>query len=318
METELKEIANAISNLATVNPVKDYLFPLTIVLLGGLVAHFSAAYLRYLDAQKEKLDIANEWILGLQSAFNSLVAIKGNYFGKLTDQPLQRAGVFPEIIGSSQTLDLRVSKLSFIVPSTDEYSEEYNLHTNPAYVSGLQHNYNLLINSLNQRNILCSKILPILGHHYSTEGVHLDLNLDQIFEVIPPSEFFGYIQLTEQIIKFTDELLIAIHNFLCEFPDICRFSIDTKRVRHYRKILEIYYDRMDLLKESVAVDYGSLAELFQVTEEEARERFNTGYENQPGPIVKTTDMLKNPSVNQAIERYRLNELIKERHRYWWR
>jgi hypothetical protein len=144
------------------------------------------------------------------------------------------------------------------------------------------------------------------------------LRLEQIYQVVSRSEFLGYVQITEQIIKTTDELLIAIHNFLCEFPDICRFSIDTKRIKHYRKVVEIYYDRMDLLKNSQPVSYSALAELFVVTEEEARERFTTGYENQPRPIEKTTEMLNNLGVNQAIERHKLNESIKKRHRYWWR
>ncbi|MAK42609.1 MAG: hypothetical protein CMN80_00440 [Spongiibacter sp.] len=317
MEAELKEIASAINELSTVNPVKDYIFPLAIVLIGGLVAHFSAAYLRYLDAQKEKLDIANDWILGMQQAFNSLMAIKGNYFGKLTDAPLQRAGAFPEVIGSSQTIDLKMNKLSFIVQPLEEFSEEDNFHMNPAYISGLQHNYNLLINMLQRRNMLAAQIIPTLGQHYSTRGVHLDLELEQIYQVIPPSEFLGYVQLTEQIIKSTDELLIAIHNFLCQFPDICKLSIDTQRIKHYRKVVEIYYDRMDLLENSPTVNYGALAKLFRVTEEEVRERFSTGYENQPVPIEKTTESLKNPGVDDAIKKHKLNDSIKKRHRYWW-
>jgi hypothetical protein len=318
MDTELQEIVNAIDNIGTINPVKDYVFPLAIVLIGGLVAHFSTAYMRYLDAQKEKLDIANDWILGLQQAFNSLIAIKGNYYGKLTAAPLQRVGAVPEIIGSSQPLELQMNKLSFIVQSKDDFLEEYNFHMNPSYLSGLQHNYNLLINTLHKRNMLAAQIIPILGRHYSTGGSHLEASLEEINKVVNPAEFLGYIQLTEQIIKTTDEILIAIHNFLCEFPDICRYAIDTKRIKHYRKVIECHYDQMELLEKSVPVNYGALGRLFKVTEEEARERFTSGYENQSAPIVKTTEMLRNPDVDQAIERHKLNESINKRHRYWWR
>ncbi len=318
MEAELQEISNAIKDLSTINLVKDYIFPLAIVLIGGFVAHFSAAYLRYLDAQKEKLDIANEWILGLQQAFHSLIAIKGNYFENLTHKPIQRAGAFPEIISSSKTIELQTNKLSFIVQSIDDYSGENNFHMNPAYIAGLQSNYNTLLNTLHERNMLAAKILTILAQEYSAKGPHLDLQLEQIYQVINPSEFLGYIQLTEYIIKSTDELLIAIHNFLCEFPDICRYSIDTKRIKHYRKVIEVYYDRMDLLEKSPTVNYSELAALFQVTEKEARERFSTGYENQPGPIEKTTESIKSQSVNQAIEKYKLNKSIEIRHRYWWK
>lgn len=317
MDTEVKEIVDAINNIGTTNIVKDYIFPLAIILLGGFVAHFSTAYMRYLDAQKEKLDIANDWILGLHQAFTSLIALKSNYMGKLTEAPLQRAGAFPQIINSSQSIELPINKLSFIVQTENEFFEEYNFHMNPSYISGLQSNYNLLISILQQRNILASQILPILGENFSTQGTHVDASLDEIFKVVNPPEFLGYIQITEQIIKLTDELLIAIHNFLCEFPDICRYSIDIDRVKHYRKIIVSHYDHMELLEKSVPVNYGTLAELFNLPEEQVVERFSTGYENQSEPIEKTTQMIKNLSVNQAIERHKLNESIKRRHRYWW-
>lgn len=318
MEAELKEIAVAINNMGTTDLIKDYIYPLVIVIIGGLVAHFSTAYLRYLDAQKEKLDIANDWALGLQQAFNSLIAIKSNYLGKLTDEPLQRAGVFPEIIGSSKPLELQMNKLSFIVQSKDDYLEEYSFNMNPSYISALQQNYNLLINSLHKRNILAAQITPVLGQHYSVEGGHLEVNLEEIYLVINPVEFLGYIQLTEQIIKSTDELLIAIHNFLCEFPDVCKYVIDTNRIKHYRKVIECHYDKMELLEKSVPVNYSALAGLFRVTEEEAKARFVTGYEDQRAPIEKTTDMLRNPGVNEAIKRHKRDMAIRKRHRYWWK
>ena len=74
---------------------------------------------------------------------------------------------------------------------------------------------------------------------------------------------------------------------------------------------------MDLLENSPTVNYGALAKLFRVTEEEVRERFSTGYENQPVPIEKTTESLKNPGVDDAIKKHKLNDSIKKRHRYWW-
>ena len=317
MHFEVKEVVDAINNMGTINPVKDYIYPLVIVLLGGLVAHFSTAYMRYLDAQKEKLDIANDWILGFQQAFNSLISIKDNYYKKLNDAPLQRVGAVSEIIGSSRPLELQMNKLSFVVQSKDEFLKDHNFHMNPSYISGLQHNYNLILKTLEKRNVLAERIIPTLGQYYSTGGSHLDASLEEIYKVINPAEFLGYVQLTEQLIKTTDEVLIAIHNFLCEFPDICRYSIDTKRIRHYRRVIEWRYDNMELLKKSVPVDYGKLAGLFKVSEEEARKRFSSGYEEQPDPIEQTTDMLRNSNVNHTIEKHSRDEVIRKRHRYWW-
>lgn len=318
MNSEIKEIVDAINNMGTINPVKDYMYPLVIVLFGGLVAHFSTAYMRYLDAQKEKLDIANDWNLGLQQVFDSLIAIKGNYYGKLTDDPLQRVSAVPNIIGSSRPLELQINKLSFIAQSKDELLEGYNFHRNPSYISGLQHNYNLLLEILEKRNVLAAQIVPDLGRHYSNGGSHFYASLEEIYRVTNQAEFLGYVQLTEQLIKTTDEILIAIHNFLCEFPDICRYAIDTKRIKHYKKVIECHYDKMEILEKSTPVDYVKLAELLMTSEEEARERFVSGYEEQSGPIEKTTDMLRSSGVNQAIAKHDRDKAIRNRHRYWWR
>lgn len=317
MDVEVNAVVDAINNISTTNPLKDYIFPLLIVLVAGFFAHFSTTYLRYLDAQKEKLDIANDWTLGLQEAFSSLMAIKQNYINKLTEAPLQRAGAFPQIIGSSKLLELQVNKLSFVVQTKDDFLVAKNHHMSPAYISALQSNYNLLINTLGKRNQIAEQILPILGQHFAARGSYLEVSLEEIYQAVSPSEFLGYIQLTEQVIKTTDELVIAIHNFLCEFPDICRYAIDIKRVKHYRSIIEWHYDGIDDLKKSTPVNYGALAELFIVDEQQAKERFSSGYEDIE-PIEKTTEMLSNPNVNQAIEKYRKDEAIKKHHRFWWR
>jgi hypothetical protein len=317
MDVEVKAVVDAINNISTTNTLKDYIFPLLIVLAGGFFAHFSTTYLRYLDAQKEKLDIANDWILGLQEAFNSLVAIKQNYIHKLSEAPLQRAGKFPQIISSSKLLKLQVNKLSFVVQSKDDFLVAVNNHMSPGYISALQSNYNLLVNTLEKRNQIAGRILPILEQHFPARGSHLEVTLEEIYQVVRPSEYLGYIQLTEQVIKTTDELVIAIHNFLCEFPDICRYAIEIKRVKHYRRIIEWHYDRMDILERSTPVNYSCLAELLAIDEQQAREKFSSGYEDIE-PIEKTTKMLKNPNVNQAIEKYNKDEAIKIHHRFWWR
>lgn len=317
MDVEIKAVVDAINSISAANTLKDYILPLAIVLIGGFFAHFSSAYLRYLDAQKEKLDIANDWILGLQQAFGSLMAIKQNYINKLTQAPRQRAGALPQMITSSKLLDLKMNKLSFVVQSKDDFLEAINIHMSPAYISALQSNYNLLINTYEKRNQIAEQIITILGRHYPTRGFQLDIDLEEIYKVVSPSEFLGYIQLTEQVIKSTDELLIAIHNFLCEFPDICRYAIDITRVKHYRGIIEWHYDGMDLLEKSIPVSYSALAELFMVDEDQARGKFFSGYEDIE-PIEKTTEILRNPSVNSSIEKYIKDEAIKNHHYYWWR
>ncbi|MBB6522420.1 hypothetical protein [Pseudoteredinibacter isoporae] len=318
MEPELRALLDVLEKSNSTNLVKDYILPLAIVFMGGVIAHISTSYMRYLDAQKEKIDIANDWILGFQQAFNSLIAIKSNYHNKLTASPLQRAGSFPRTIGSAKKLDLQVSKLSFIAQHTSDFSEIDNNHKNPSYISALQSNYNLLIEILIQRNKLSEEISSSLSKKISPDVSNTTLDLDEIYTEVSPLIFLRYIQLTEQAIKMTDELAIAIHNFLCKFTDICRYAIDTKRVKHYRRIMDVYYDHLELLNKSPDVDYDALGLLLGISAQLAKEKFVTGYEDQPKPIRKTTDMLKNPSVNQSIRQHKEDIAIEKHHKYWWK
>lgn len=318
MDNETKLIVDAINEMGTVDVVKDYIFPLLIVLFGGFFAHFSTTYMRYLDAQKHKLEIANDWILGLQDAFHSLITIKHHYYGKVSEYPVERTGVTPEIIISAKPLNLPVNKLSFIIQSKEDFLENPDDFMSPAYISTLQTNYNLLLSALHERNVLAGQIIPLLGRHYSSGGLVIKANLEQIYKVVNEADYLGYVQLTEHLIKTTDELIIAIHNFLCEFPDICRYAIDTQRIKHYGKVIECYYDHVHLLEKSTPVNIKSLAKLFNVSEQNIREKFVSGYEGQSEPIIKTVKSIKNHGVNEAIEKNTRDIKIKKHHRAWWK
>lgn len=319
MDIEVKAVVDAINNISTTNPLKDYMFPLLIVLIGGFFAHYSTTYLRYLDAQKEKLDIANDWILGLSQAFTSLKAIKSNYIGKLTDgAPLDRAVKFPQMINSYKLLELQINKLSFVAPKKDDDEEaRKNNHMNPEYISALQSNYNYLINTHEKRSQMAEQIIPIILKHRQAKGDISKISPDDIHQDESASDVIRYLQLNEHVIKYTDELLIAIHNFLCEFPDVCRYAIDIKRVKHHKGIIERYYDNMEDFKKSTPLSYSCLAKLFKCDKQQAISMFSTEYEDIE-PIEKTTEMLNNPNKSQEIEKDKKDKAIKKHHRIWWR
>lgn len=317
MEQQLRELTVAITEASNGNFIKDYILPLLVVLFAGTFAHFSTAFLRYRDAQKEKLKCANEWILGLQTAFNTLITIKRNYHGLISREPLNRACTIPQIIMYKEPIQMNVSVLSFVTLSAEEFKGEYDNHRNLSFISSLQENYNVILSILEKRNALLERYADSLDKAQKNQCN--GLTLDDMEKVMGSGDLAALVDMTEALIQFTDDLIIAIHNFLCEFPDICRLTIDIQRIKNTGNIVEHFYDNDGLLKHSPRMNVEAVANIISKPETEVQGRYIIfGEEGDLAPLKKNSSQINDKSdITKNIERYEFNRKVAKAHRFKW-
>lgn len=109
-----------------------------------------------------------------------------------------------------------------------------------------------------------------------------EVNREQIFKSVNPSEFIVLMDLTERAIKYTDDLIIEIKDFMTEFPEIGKSFINKKSLDNYGPVITYSAEGneklLTLIKKSPEVDYRMLADLLGETEEQVRSEYTTGYE----------------------------------------
>lgn len=286
MSPEIEPIVHAIESLRQeANPFKDYLFPIITgafsSLLGFVVAYFTLTYQENTQTQKDRIKTINDWMLLAEGASSSLVAIKANYHGKLGNNPFQRTLSTHSIIHSTRKLDVNLSSLSFIIPrKEDKKSQEIKWRQLPR-IRAMIENYNFIIELWDKRSEIERPIKEKLVKDYGTLAF-AEVNREQIFKSVNPSEFIVLMDLTERAIKYTDDLIIEIKDFMTEFPEIGKSFINKKSLDNYGPVITYSAEGneklLTLIKKSPEVDYRMLADLLGETEEQVRSEYTTGYE----------------------------------------
>ena len=142
-------------------------------------------------------------------------------------------------------------------------------------------NYNFIIELWNKRSELERPIKEKIIKDY-TNLVYAEVTRDQIFKSVSPADFIVLIDLTERAIKFTDDLVVELNDFMTEFPEIAKSLIKNKYIKQYGPIITYRADNnpklLALIDKTPDVDYTILAELFGETVEAVKKGYNTGYE----------------------------------------
>lgn len=286
MNEEIKALVNAIESLQQQsNPFKDYMLPVITgffsSILGALVAYFTLRHQDRINLEKERINTVNDWLLLVEGAMSSLVAIKSNYYEKLTSDPFQRTLVTPALIHSTKKLDKNISSLSFIIPKKDDKKTQTIKWQQLPRIRAMIENYNFIIELWNKRSELERPIKEKIIKNYSGLA-YVDVTREQIFVSVNPSDFICLIDLTENAVKITDDLIVEFNDFMEGFPGICKSLINEKYVKQYGPI--ITYNSKDnnkllaIIDKVPEVDYAILAELFGQSVEEVKNQYTTGYE----------------------------------------
>jgi len=286
MSEEIGAIVQAIEGLnPESNPFKDYVFPVITAflssLLGAFVAYFTIRHQDNVLSVKEKIGAMNDCSLSVENAMTSLVAIKNNYKDGLSNNPIQRALFIKSLVNDISRIEVNISTLSFIVPSKNDVSGQGEKWRSLPRIRSLVGNYNSLIDLWDKRKELERPIKERLVKAYGSNG-YAEMNVSQILSGVDSSDFVMLIDLTERAVKYTDELLIESGDFLDKFPKIGEKLISRNNRKKYGPLLAFTSKENKKLQEvfikTVEVDYLIVADLFGISEEDARKQYESGYE----------------------------------------
>lgn len=286
MNTETEQIIQAIQSLKQEsNLFKDYLFPILSAFfasfLGATAAYFSLKYHHYVETEKEKLDITNKWLLLAEEARSNLIAIKQNYHGTLNNHPIQRMLTIPAILFIAAPIAEDYSKLSFLIPK--EPSNSGPKWSQIPRIRAMIHNYNYLLELWRKRNEIERSIKEAILYQFPATP-HDAIDPDQVMGHADKSSLLLLIDLTEHVIRLTDDLLIEFNDFLSNFPDYVKTLINMKQLEQYGSVLSYSSNGNKKLStihaKSPEADYQPITELFGMTIEQLKQRHTTGYENK--------------------------------------
>ncbi len=286
MYNETEQIITAIQSLKQESSLfKDYIFPIVSAffasVLGAAAAYFSLKYHHDIETEKDKLDIANKWLLLAEEARSNLIAIKQNYHGTLKNHPVQRVLAIPTILFIAAPMTEDYSKLSFLVPKIP--SDKPTKWSQIPRIRTMIHNYNYLLELWHKRNDIERPIKEDIIQKLSTKTYDA-IDPDQAIKYADKTNLILLIDLTEHVIRLTDDLLVEFNDFLSNFPVYAETLINTKQLEHYGSVLTFSNNGnkqlMAILKKTSDVDYQSVTELFGMTVDQLKQRYTTGYENK--------------------------------------
>lgn len=274
--SEEQLIAEAILQLKQEsNVIKDYIFPIAMALfssfIGALAGYF--VYLRQekMAIEKRKLDIVNKWLMMAYQMHQQLIGIKEHYHRNLNTNPISRALSVPTILREHKTYSFEYYELAFMASSKD--SNKYNL----GKLGLIFDNYENLLVILNKRNEVNEEfkkqLLGIMGICSAVTTV----SEKDILNNNDPVLLSVLIDLTEFVLRYTDDLVIQLYNFLNEFPPEARKQIKLKNLKNYGGLLNFDLKSnsyiQELLKEAPLPNLKKIAEISGRTEEELMTRY---------------------------------------------
>lgn len=296
------------------NPLKDYFYPLVITFFGAFFAHYAVKYQNYIDAQRQKLETANNWVVTFQGVYEGLIAVKKTYAARINDDPLARTAAIQEQIHLPDKVNLDMGGLSFLVPDKEDECALNDKWRSLPRINSMLSNYNFLVGTWHRRNVLAAEIIPKIIREHGEQGV-ANMSLNKAIDCVGQEVFLPYMDLTEYIIKITDELLLETYDFVSNFEKSSRQCIDTFRVKDYGKLLS-YKNETEgakkLMKKCPEVNYQLLAALFSTPVERIKERYVTGYEDDS--IYEGEEI---GEVASNINKYKEEQLLKRKFRWWW-
>ena len=250
-------------------------------ILGGTIAFLTLKYQENLQIEKDKLDTVNKWTLIAEEALASLISLKHNYLGKLDDNPINRALKVPSIIHTTKEIHEDVVNLAFIVPKLNDLASQNIKWRKITLIRAMLKNYNFLIGVWNKRNEVDRPIKVALKERHP-ELSDIGVSKQEVIDCIGEIKLNELIDLTENVVNYTDALIIELHDFVVNFPIVVKPFIKTKKLKRYGEVLT-YSDVQtpalikSLPKES-EVNYNSLAEIFGEDAVKLKLDYSTGYE----------------------------------------
>lgn len=292
---------------------KDYVFPIASALftsiLGGWIAYFTLVYQERIRVVKERVDAANKCTFAVFDMFQTLITIKDLYRSKITSDYMQRAHAMTHVLLLSEKITVDLNALSFLIPDRDDVVEPassilnkmkniilsilsflkliddvksvggVNKWKDVSLIYALVKNYNNCLFFLNKRNIVFDKYVDSF---YSKKGyTHFrGLSASELIGVVGRHNLVDLVEITEQLIVLIDDLIVESNDFLGNFPDVIKSSIEPRLLAKsgvfVNKISE-NENSVDFLNYCPDVDKVTLSKLLGISPDEVATRYSTGY-----------------------------------------
>ncbi|NNH86572.1 hypothetical protein HLH13_02365 [Acinetobacter sp. ANC 4279] len=190
----------------------------------------------------------------------------------MNNDPYKRIFAVPSILLNEENFKFEYHELVFIS------AIQKKKWSNIPYLRTLFSNYPSLLSMWQMRNNLNDKIRSQIFEASNQNTAYIDLSDKQIQELANQSDLACLIDITEHVIRLTDDLIVEFHNFLNEFPEVAKKKINLKLIKNYGIILK--YDSSDnknielILKESPLPDYEKLSFILGRSESELMARYS--------------------------------------------
>lgn len=145
------------------------------------------------------------------------------------------------------------------------------------------HGYNSVQELWRKRNEIERPIREKIIQQHSTES-YAYVTLEQAVECVGKADLSVLIDITEKVIRQTDDLLVELDDFVANFPVYAKTRINLEIIRNYGSVLNYskYGNKVPpILRKSQKADYSLVTELFGLTTDQLEERYSTGYEDIP-------------------------------------
>jgi len=179
---------------------------------------------RIVELENQKIETINMTNRVINSCLTSLISIRDNYRERLNSSLCSRVLEVPEIKAARfELVDTAfLDKLFFIHPKKG--TKSVSKWTQVTQLEALLSNYNSLMEVWRERNSMHSHLIQAISEtNYRGNGCLADFN-----KLTSPQYTQRIIQLTEVAIHLTDELSLAMHDFLCKFPDVYSVKLNNK------------------------------------------------------------------------------------------
>ncbi len=286
MSTDLDTLVAAIEGLKpTTDYFKEYVMPIiTIFVSTGISAWLAYKIAKYSNEnaerfkfEKQKITIANTFILQAESCLQNLISIKQNYVTRLTNNPFQRMNEFPAIvITNKKRQNLNIADLVFLNSnSKDDKSQWSQINL----INLMFENYDTAIDLLERRSLKKEELNRRLLEHVDPSQM---VGFSDVRKVIDDQSFTFLIQTTEQLIVLVDDLMLMLNDFLIEFPKLVSKKVDRELIGEgFPGLLTFPKNenehRRQFFERSPTADYSTIAGLIGLSVDELNRAFQPSY-----------------------------------------
>lgn len=207
----------------------------------------------------ENNKLASDLLNNVYEALYNLISIKKNYFGMINDDPYQRVRQVPVIINYNIPIKDYAETISIIPIADNKKSDRKKDWSELEIISNMVRDYNILLKLWKLRNNYMKKLSDFFD-----QGTPSEMIMDSERSI----DFIHLIDLTELVIKFTDDHILLVIEFLEEFGAVADNSISDNKteVIDQTSIEDMLKPDKEILKETRAVNSAQLKYILKQSE----------------------------------------------------